>query len=641
MALVPGDTLFNDHYRIIRQLGRGGFGFVYQARDALLGDEVAIKELIPALVGDETMLRRFLAEAKATMRLSHDRIVRTHNVFSEGGNYYIVMEYMPGGSLEERLQAQGPLPVDEAVHIAVDICAGLSYAHAQGVVHCDLKPANILFAANGSAKVADFGIAHVSEEMLTRSWMTPAGFVVGTLPYMSPEQADGVRDDPRVDIYALGAVLYRMLAGRTYLDFDQRDTPGAMADNVHRIRNQPPARLGVYGRRIPDWLDTVVLRALAKDPEDRYASADALLAALVERASIVAQAPSSSQPQGAASQPHRSSTSPPPRRLQGSLPAWFVPVAGGAAALLLAIVIALVVFAGSGQDDETAAASPVAPTPVPSVLLSETRISTTATDLPSPADPSPLADASTPTQTPTTPPPTLTSTSTRTLTPTPTGTPTPTRTATPTPTPDLSGLDAPLPAPLASGSRIIAGQVDADREIVRIDADGSQTILTDNDAFDGHVAISPDGTRIAFWSDRTGASDVYVMHVDRTHVVRITQDGNSNDPSWLPDGNSLIYATSEPSGGKIQVLDLRTKKTSTLAAFPYRVAVPELTADSRNIVFMRVPDSGPWWTGDLHIMPVEGGEARLLTEGQTVITQDTFPWGTYFMTVTHYRDNAN
>jgi len=203
VVLNPGDNLLSGQYRILRQLGRGGFGFVYCAQDTLLGDEVAIKELISALVGDETMLKRFLAEAKATMRLAHPHIVRTHNVFSEAGNYYIVMEYVPGGSLEDRLPDCELLSVSEALRIAAEVCDGLSYAHAEGVVHCDLKPANILFDARSSAKVADFGIAHVSGEMLTRTWQTPAGFAAGTLPYMSPEQTDGVRDDPRVDVYAL------------------------------------------------------------------------------------------------------------------------------------------------------------------------------------------------------------------------------------------------------------------------------------------------------------------------------------------------------------------------------------------------------------------------------------------------------
>jgi serine/threonine-protein kinase len=231
MSLQPGDTLLNGQYRIVRLLGRGGFGFVYLAQDTLLREEVAIKELIPALVGDEAMLKRFLAEAKATMRLTHERIVRTHAVFSERGNYYIVMEYLAGGSLETALQERGALTVDEAVHIAADVAEGLSYAHERGVVHCDLKPANVLFTSDpltgtgGHAKIADFGIAHVPREMFSRSWATASGFVAGTLPYMSPEQADGVRDDPRADLYALGAVLYRTLTGRTYLEFDPRDTP--------------------------------------------------------------------------------------------------------------------------------------------------------------------------------------------------------------------------------------------------------------------------------------------------------------------------------------------------------------------------------------------------------------------------------
>jgi len=279
MPLHPGDQLFHGQYRIMRQIGRGGFGFVYVAQHALLGQEVAIKELIPGLVGDDAMLKRFLAEARATLRLSHDRIVRTHEVFSERENYYIAMEYMAGGSLEARLAA-GALPVEEAVHVAQEVAEGLGYAHEHGVVHCDLKPANILFSADGLAKVADFGIAHVSDRMLSRTWQTPSGFTAGTLPYMAPEQVEGVRDDPRVDVYALGAVLYRALTGRTYLDFDTRETPGAQARNVLRIQQEPVQAPSTLNRRVPDWLDQVVLMALAKNPDERFGSAGALLNAL-------------------------------------------------------------------------------------------------------------------------------------------------------------------------------------------------------------------------------------------------------------------------------------------------------------------------------------------------------------------------
>jgi polar amino acid transport system substrate-binding protein len=296
MALDPGSTLLNGQYRIERELGRGGFGFVYLAQDTLLSEPVAIKELIPGLVGSEEMLKRFLAEAKATMRLTHERIVRTHNVFGEAGNYYIIMEYMPGGSLEAWLRDHGRLSPNDAVRVATDVCRGLSYAHDRGVVHCDLKPANILFAADGSAKVADFGIAHVSEQMLTRTWLTPAGFVAGTLPYMSPEQVDGVRDDPRVDVYALGAVTFRALTGRTYLDFDERETPGAQADNVQRIRREPPNPPSSYSASVPPRLDGVVMRALAKNPDRRYATTEAFAAALTGESGSPARSELETQP---------------------------------------------------------------------------------------------------------------------------------------------------------------------------------------------------------------------------------------------------------------------------------------------------------------------------------------------------------
>jgi eukaryotic-like serine/threonine-protein kinase len=334
MARNAGDTLLNGQYRIVRLLGQGGFGFVYQAYDALLGEHVALKELIPPLVGNEAVLRRFLAEARATMRLAHDHIVRTHNVFSEGSHYYISMECMAAGSLEDRLKSDGALPVGQALAIATAICSALSYAHRRGIVHCDLKPANILFAADGTAKVADFGIAHISGETATRTWQTPSGFVAGTLPYMSPEQAEGVRHDPRIDVYAAGAVLYRMLTGRTYLDFDQRDTPGATADNVDRIRRRRPRPPSTYNRHVPAWLDQVVLRALAKEPEGRYASATELQAALT---------------------PAR------PTRDSGSrLPRLFWPLAGGALVVLAAIIVALVLLLR--PDNGSTAATIPAPT---------------------------------------------------------------------------------------------------------------------------------------------------------------------------------------------------------------------------------------------------------------------------------------
>jgi tRNA A-37 threonylcarbamoyl transferase component Bud32 len=444
MTLNPDDTLLNGQYRILGLLGRGGYGFVYQARDTLLHKEVAIKELIPALVGDEVTLKRFLTEARATMELAHDRIVRTHNVFQEGGNYYIVMECMGGGSLEDHLRARGALPVDEAVRIAAQVCEGLSYAHARGIVHCDLKPANILFTAGdassevGDTKVADFGIAHVSNQMLSRSWMTPVGFAAGTLPYMSPEQADGVREDPRVDVYALGAVLYRMLTGRTYLAFNERETPGAQADNVHRIRSQRPDPPSRHRRRIPGWLDGVVLKALSKEPGDRFASAAEMRAALAEQgAAPVTPTPAAARTAAA-----------PARRRRAPLPGWFWPVVGGAGVLLIAVLVALAVLLSGGG--EGAATETAEPTQVAGI------VEATVTLVPKPSRtaglPAPTASPTSTTLLTDTPEPAPTRTPRPTSTPraTPTRTPAPTRTTAPTATKRPAPTNTPVPEMLVT-----------------------------------------------------------------------------------------------------------------------------------------------------------------------------------------------
>ncbi|MEJ2208621.1 MAG: serine/threonine-protein kinase, partial [Anaerolineae bacterium] len=364
MALNPGDTLLNGQYEILRTLGRGGFGHVYLANDRLLGEQVAIKELIPDVGGDETVLKRFLAEARATIRLTHEHIVRTYNVFTQpspGGEarYYIVMEYMPGGSLADRLRQAGALAPAEAARITAQVCEGLGYAHERGVVHCDLKPGNILFASDAlkggeaTAKVADFGIAHFSERLVDRTWHTTLGFVAGTLPYMSPEQVEGVRDDARIDVYALGAVLYRMLAGRSYLEFDQRTTPAAQVDNVARLRSESPLPPSRYNPRVPPWLDAAVLKALAKDVNDRFASAQEMRRAVLsatEQTRLAAAPP----PGPAAAASARPRSRPPAPRLasrpsqgqrsarpsRSSIPrlAWFL----GGGALLLCVVVALV-----------------------------------------------------------------------------------------------------------------------------------------------------------------------------------------------------------------------------------------------------------------------------------------------------------
>jgi serine/threonine protein kinase len=285
MPLQPGDTLRKGQYRIVCLIDRGGFAFVYHARDTVLGLDVAIKELTPSAVGDPTWVKRFLVEARATIQLRDDHIVATHTLFAESGNHYLVMEYMPSGSLEDALQKKHRLPPGDAVRIAREVCEGLSYAHRRGIVHCDLKPANILFAADGTAKVADFGIAHVSSHgARSQHWATTGPFRAGTLEYMPPEQVEGERSDRRTDLYALGALLYHALTGRLYADFDDSPTLAAIGHNLDLIRHHQPAPPSSHNSLVPPWLDDLVLRLLAKRPEDRPDTASEVLALLSPRA---------------------------------------------------------------------------------------------------------------------------------------------------------------------------------------------------------------------------------------------------------------------------------------------------------------------------------------------------------------------
>lgn len=243
----------------------------------------------------------------------------------------------------------GRLSSPEAVRLAIQACEGLAYAHREGVVHCDLKPANILYDAQGNAKVADFGIAHVSDQMLSRSWMTSAGFIAGTLPYMSPEQTEGVRDDPRVDVYALGAVLYRALSGEPYLPFDMQDTPRAQADNVYRIYNVQPQLPSTLNANVPSWLDGIVLKALAKRREDRFDSMDQLRAALLQQTQVAAPAMAPDLAETLVAPPGDWPPAPSPEEGRRRPPIRFWPLVAGAVILLF--VIGAAVWAALGGAD--------------------------------------------------------------------------------------------------------------------------------------------------------------------------------------------------------------------------------------------------------------------------------------------------
>jgi beta-lactam-binding protein with PASTA domain/predicted Ser/Thr protein kinase len=256
-------TLFDGRYQVLRKLGAGGMANVYLAEDQELGRRVAIKILNDRHAGDEQFVERFRREAKNAAALSHPNIVSIYDRGEAEGTYYIAMEYLDGRSLKELIVQRGPAPITVAVEYARQILSALRFAHRHGIVHRDIKPHNVLVDAEGRVKVTDFGIARAGA-----SQMTEAGSIVGTAQYLSPEQARGSDVDQRSDLYSLGIVLYELLTGS--LPFNG-DTPVEIAmKHLSTVPEVPSVRRP----EIPRDLDLIVMRALAKDPDDRYQSAE-------------------------------------------------------------------------------------------------------------------------------------------------------------------------------------------------------------------------------------------------------------------------------------------------------------------------------------------------------------------------------
>src|SRR6058998_3963748 len=278
---VTGDTLidsvFDGRYRIIRKLGAGGMANVYLAEDQELGRRVAIKILNERHANDEQFVERFRREAKNAAALSHPNIVSIFDRGQAEGTYYIAMEYLDGRTLKELLVRNGPTPVPIAIDYARQIVGALAFAHRNGIVHRDIKPHNIVVGSDGRLKVTDFGIARSGA-----SQMTEAGSIVGTAQYLSPEQARGAPVDPRSDLYSLGIVLYEMLTGNVPFT---GDTPVEIAMKHLSQVPEPPSKLR---SEVPHDLDAIVMRALAKDPDQRYSSAEEMDADLARVARGVA-----------------------------------------------------------------------------------------------------------------------------------------------------------------------------------------------------------------------------------------------------------------------------------------------------------------------------------------------------------------
>jgi predicted Ser/Thr protein kinase len=252
-----------DRYEVGRLLGAGGMAEVYEGRDRLLARRVAIKVPLSQHAHDPDFAHRFRREAQAAASLSHPGVVAVYDTGSENGTHFIVMEYVDGRTLKDVIRAEAPLYPDRAAEISADVCSALAAAHARGMVHRDVKPANIMLMPDGRVKLMDLGIARVA----AGETLTQTAAMLGTAQYLSPEQAQGQEVDYRSDLYSLGCCLYEMLTGTVPF---RGATPVAIA---YRHVREDPAPPRLLNPDIPPSLEAVCLKAMAKRPEDRYQTA--------------------------------------------------------------------------------------------------------------------------------------------------------------------------------------------------------------------------------------------------------------------------------------------------------------------------------------------------------------------------------
>src|SRR5499427_4529255 len=282
MPLSAGDRL--GPYEIVGAIGAGGMGEVYKARDTRLGREVAIKLLRAEKLSSPERTARFIQEARSASALNHSHIVTIHDIGAEGGRDFIVMEYIKGRPLDQLIPPTG-MPVGQVLRLAVQIADALSKAHAAGIIHRDLKPGNIMVTEEGDVKLLDFGLAKLTDTSETSEFdrtltvqraQTEEGTIVGTLSYMSPEQAEGKKLDARSDIFSFGAVMYEMVTGRRAF------AGGSSASTISAILREEPKPASQVTEGTPRDLERVIGRCLRKSPDRRFQTMADLRVALEE-----------------------------------------------------------------------------------------------------------------------------------------------------------------------------------------------------------------------------------------------------------------------------------------------------------------------------------------------------------------------
>ena len=534
---MPDDDLIGKtlgQYEIVDEIGIGGMASVYRAFQASINRHVAIKVLPTQFARDPNFVKRFQNEAQAIAGLEHLHILPLYDFGAQDGYTYMVMRYVTGGTLEDLMLGER-MPIERAVQIVADIARALDYAHQQGVVHRDIKPSNILIDEQGEPLLTDFGIAKMLEGTdATR--LTGTGTVLGTPDYMAPEQAEDVEIDGRADIYSLGVVLYELLTGQPPY---QAKTPLAVV--MMHVRDPLPLPRTIEPN-IPEILEQIVVKAMAKDPNDRYQTIgemeqDLRLALRVVDPNATGVLP----PMTTIAMEMASSTAPSTE----AQPAAVQPEAAsgsGGKFIWMALVVVLLIIGGGAFAFFGGLFSGGTLTPQP-VAVEEATATPTNTALPTATD--------APTNTPT-----FTVQPTDIPTDTPTVENTPTEAATPTPEP-VAATSTPSPLqviPEASLAGVIAYPVfnGTDYDIYFGQADGSGTQFFQASA--SQPAFSPDGSRIAFHSwipDKRGLMTMDVSGGNQRLVSTFIED---QLPTWSLDGSTILLLSRRSGDRRSELL---------------------------------------------------------------------------------------
>lgn len=535
-------------YEIIEEIARGGMATVYKAYDPRLERIVALKIPLPQYAQDRLFVRRFLREARTAAKLEHPNIITIFDVDEHDGMPYFTMQYV-GQTLQELLEKRGPLPLAEAMPLVNQIASALDYAHARGIVHRDVKPTNILLKQEGQAILADFGIAKAADGVR----LTRTGELVGSPPYMSPEQVQGLDVDCLSDIYSLGVVCYEMLTGRPPFT-------GPTATVLHSHVHEPPTPLHTVNPQVPVAVERVVLKALAKQKQNRYASAGDMATGLTLALTSKTTAELPAIPGRRRAIEPKSAAVAPWKRVRGLLA---VPTPMLAALIGVVALVAVVFALSNGDGDPGTVATPTWHSRTPPVSIDSSK-TPTATSTRSPSTP----------------------------------TATPTATATPSPTP--------IPERIA-----FVSERDGNWEIYAMNADGTGvTRLTHHPAFDACPSWSPDARRIVFQSERDGNWELYIMNGDGSGLARlINSPGDERWPSWSPDGRRIAYVSDRDGNWEIYVMNVDSGQQVRLTANPKGDASPSWSPDGSRIVFSSNRD-GNW---EIYAMNADGSRQARLT----------------------------